>query len=287
MKARLTVMAAAAVLLAQLPAAATSFAILLSPGLQGESTDPAFPAGIDVVSLSVKGQLFAGSAGQFTLHKRIDKSSPLLARHCASGKHIAKAQLVLREAVPGGSLVYCVITMNDVLVSSWQCAAEQPATPPLESFQLRFSRLFYQYYAADTSIPNAYISLDQTGPDSDADGLSDPYEQYYGLDPAVPNGTADTDGDGLSDRNEARLGFNPVAGDSFFACGVGPSPAVPDTIDLSWSSVPGRSYHVQWSPDLSLAFQTLATVTADSTETVHSRVRQGRQGFFRVVPVIP
>lgn len=287
MKARLPALCAAALVLSQALAHGTSFAVLLSPGLKGESTNPLFPGGIDIASFSLDGPLAVGTPGSLALHKRIDKSSPLLFRHCANGKHIAKAQLLLLDPPPPGSNsspVFCTITLTDLLVSNYQCAAETQDSPPLEEFRLKFGRIFYDYRTADGLPFTAYLALAQTGPDSDNDGMSDAFEEYFGFDPAVPNGDQDSDNDGMSDRDEARLGFNPVAGDSFFRCSVAPVPGSPGLLDISWDAVPGMDYVIEWTPDLSQRFEPLATVPADSLRAGSAQVRGPLSGFFRVRP---
>ena len=70
------------------------------------------------------------------------------------------------------------------------------------------------------SLQEAFFSDDSTKvllrgeetsePDSDADGLSDWFEEIYGTDPLA----ADTDADGLDDRVELALGTDPLADDS-------------------------------------------------------------------------
>jgi hypothetical protein len=114
--------------------------------------------------------------------------------------------------------------------------------------------------------------------------MSDAFEDYYGFDPKTDGRDNDSDGDGLRDADEARLGFNPLAGESFFRCGVAPVPGSPDLLDISWDAVPGLDYVIEWTPDLATPFKPLLTVSAGGLRAGHAQVRQGLGGFFRVRP---
>jgi hypothetical protein len=84
--------------------------------------------------------------------------------------------------------------------------------------------------------------------DQDADGLPDDWEwTWFGT--LARDGTGDLDGDGFSDRQEFLAGTNPA----------NPNPALRIlTLDsfsggriILWSSVPGKTYQVQFKNDLS------------------------------------
>lgn len=91
------------------------------------------------------------------------------------------------------------------------------------------------------------------GPDSNGDGMRDAWKIANGLDPFDDTGRnapdADIDGDGLTNLEEFIAGTNPNDRNSAFA--IQSVHANSDTdFELTWSSVPGRRYHVQWSDDL-------------------------------------
>src|SRR5438045_2814263 len=100
----------------------------------GESKDAAHPNEIEIDSfswgVSNHGSLASGGgagAGKATfqdLHftSHVHKSSPLLAKFCASGQHIKKAVLSVRKAGGGNSIDYYKVTLEDVLVSSYNSA---------------------------------------------------------------------------------------------------------------------------------------------------------------------
>ena len=286
MKARLPTLCAAALLLALPHAQATSFAVLLATGIPGECADPAFLNWIELTSLGLTGPLPAGTPGTFSISKRIDKASPLLARQCASGQHIKEAKLVLRQTnpTPGSPPVICVITMSDLLVSSFSSARDGANTEPTETVGLKFRSIYFQYFPTDGSAPQlAYLSLAQNALDSDGDGMPDAWEIYYGLDPYTDNANADHDGDGLTDLQECRLGTNPVSGASLFAAGAAPVAGDPSSLDISWNAVPGSSYVVEWTPSLSQAFAPLGNpVVPDSPNGTVRLNKSGPTGFFRV-----
>src|SRR5712671_3995377 len=100
-------------------------------GIKGESKDKLHPETIEIESFSW-GANNDGSASHgsghgtgkvhltdmhFTSH--VNKSSALLALHCANGKHIKKAQLFVRKQGEDQKDFY-VITLEDLIVSSYQ-----------------------------------------------------------------------------------------------------------------------------------------------------------------------
>jgi type VI secretion system secreted protein Hcp len=98
-------------------------------GIKGESQDKSHKDEIDVYSFSwgmaqqgtaVKGGgMGAGKVAVTDIKfvKEVDASSPKLFDACATGKHIASAQLTCRKA--GGSAIeYWTIKFTDVLISS-------------------------------------------------------------------------------------------------------------------------------------------------------------------------
>jgi type VI secretion system secreted protein Hcp len=290
MKARLPALFAAVMLFAPQFAGANTFAILLASGIDGESTDKAFPGGIDLISLGLTGPLNTGPPGSFSIYKYYDKASPVLAKRCADGKHIKDAKVVLREPSPDPDrpAVICVITMSDVLVSSFSSSFQEGQGRPTETFSLNFSRIYFRYYAADGEESTASLSLDQITLDSDGDGMSDAWEEHYGLPADRDNSKEDQDRDGLTDFQEFRLGLNPVSDSSRFAAAAGNVQGDPSSIDITWDSVPGVSYVIEWSPDLGQKFEALGgSRVADSSSTTVRITKSGPTGFFRVRPADP
>ncbi len=124
-------------------------------GIPGESADGKHKDEIDVLSWSFSasnaGSMAHGGGGgqgkvsfqdmHFT--KRVDKSSPKLLEHCASGQHIKKAVLVGRKQ-GGEQMDYLKITMTDILVSSFQ---QSGSGDDSESFAFNFAHIEYTYTA--------------------------------------------------------------------------------------------------------------------------------------------
>ena len=98
-------------------------------GIKGESQDASHKDEIDIISFSwgmaQQGTAAKGGgmgAGKVAVHdisvtKQVDMASPKLFDACATGKHIASAQLTCRKA--GGSAIeYWTIKLTDILISS-------------------------------------------------------------------------------------------------------------------------------------------------------------------------
>jgi type VI secretion system secreted protein Hcp len=80
--------------------------------------------------------------GDLHIVKTVDKASPTLFKACASGKHFASVTLVVRKAGGGTSLT---ITMDDVLISSYQTGGSSSGERPTESLSLNFTKIEFQY----------------------------------------------------------------------------------------------------------------------------------------------
>ena len=97
-------------------------------GIKGESSAKGHEGAINVESFSwgvsnpAVGSAGAGKATfkEFTVTKKTDTSSPKLMVACASGQHIKSAVLTVLKPNGRGGLNYLVITLEDVLVTSYQ-----------------------------------------------------------------------------------------------------------------------------------------------------------------------
>jgi type VI secretion system secreted protein Hcp len=124
--------------------------------VKGESTDSKFKDSIEVMSwswgLTQSGTTHAGQgsgAGKVNVHdlsftKYVDTSSPVLLQHCCKGKHFSKATLTMRKA---GStpLVYLVIELKNVLISSVSLATAASDDRQTEVVTLNFGQFSYSY----------------------------------------------------------------------------------------------------------------------------------------------
>lgn len=290
MKVHIPTLTAVALLLVATAAQAESYGLLQVDGIPGESVEPGFAGWIDLVGLGLTGPLNSGAPGEILIHKQVDKASPLLVQSCAAGKHIPEAKLVLREIAktPETPMLICLISMSDVLVFSFTTEGSDTDARPMETAQLKFGRARFQYFSQDGSETSAYLRLGQSTTDMDNDRMADAWESYYGLPVNSDNADADTDDDGLTDYQEFQLGTNPVDGKTRFAAVVSPVPGDPDRIDISWDAVPGTSYLVEWSPDLSRKFEPITEPMVANSSSMTARIeKSGPMGFFLARPVNP
>ena len=98
-------------------------------GIDGESTHKDHKGEIDVLSWTWNVSHPSGSSagggsgrgkavpGEFHFMHRYDKASPVLAKHCASGKHFKDVKMTARKAGEGQK-DFLVITMKEVFVTS-------------------------------------------------------------------------------------------------------------------------------------------------------------------------
>lgn len=106
--------------------------IIMIDGIKGESQIKEFKnEGIDVMSwnwgMSQSGTTHEGpgagsgkvNVSDITFTKHLDLSTPDLLKACTSGKHIPKAELIVRKAGGDKPLDYLKLEMNTVLVSSY------------------------------------------------------------------------------------------------------------------------------------------------------------------------
>jgi type VI secretion system secreted protein Hcp len=126
-------------------------------GIKGESTDEKHRDSIEIESFSW-GATNSGSVAKaitLSLGKRIDKASPQLFLACAKGNHIPQATLVCRKTTGGGKQDYYVITLSDILVSSYQSAAGggsggTAGTPlPVDQISFNYAKIKIEYTRYD------------------------------------------------------------------------------------------------------------------------------------------
>lgn len=125
-------------------------------GIAGESRDPQHMGWMEVSSFQLKqigntagvGSATGGAgAGKVSVHdisitKSTDKASPMLMKHCATGKHIPTATISVRKA-GGSQQEYLVIKLVDVLVSSYRTSGGGAAVT--ESFTMNATDATIQY----------------------------------------------------------------------------------------------------------------------------------------------
>lgn len=143
-------------------------------GVKGESADRAHPDEIEILSFSwgvtqsasaTGGGGGAGKAVFQDMHFTTNLSSagPQIFLKCATGEHIKKATLTVRKSGGDGGREYYKITLEDLLISSYQQGGGA-GDDPTDEFSLDFAR----------------IQLDYTPPES-SDGTTTPVKASYDL----------------------------------------------------------------------------------------------------------
>jgi len=136
--------------------AQVDFFLKLDP-IKGESTDAKFTGQIELQSFSFScaqsGTQQSGSGGgagkvKFQdLHctKPMDLASNKLMLACASGQHFPTVTLTCRKA-GGDQNPFCVYTLTDVLVSSYQCGGHgHSEILPTDQFSMNFGSIKFEY----------------------------------------------------------------------------------------------------------------------------------------------
>lgn len=131
-------------------------------GIPGESSDSKHKEWIEVISFHLAieqegasrsggGESTVGKAqfSDFSIVKRLDKSSPKLALTCANGQHIASAKMELCQATKDKH-PYMKYNLYDVVVSSVKPSGQNTSnTLPLEEVSMRFSKIEWEYTPMD------------------------------------------------------------------------------------------------------------------------------------------
>lgn len=128
-------------------------------GIKGESLDSKHKDEIELLTHSFGGtnsgsfaSISGGGSGKvamqdFHFTQVVQKSSPLLLKAMATGQHIKKAILTCRKA-GGGSTPgqeFLLITLGDLLVSSYQIHGSPDDVVPSDQISLNFSTIEFGY----------------------------------------------------------------------------------------------------------------------------------------------
>lgn len=146
-----------------LPRLFTALAILLTPftspapafmklgDIKGESTEAGHEEEIDIHEvlwgvIRDRGSN-APTLNELKFSKPVDKSSPKLMEACANGQHIAQAVLTLRK--PGRGSDYYKVTLEDVLISSYQTSGSSSDVVPHEELSLNYTKITFEFIPQD------------------------------------------------------------------------------------------------------------------------------------------
>lgn len=133
--------------------AATVDYFLKIDGIEGESQDNKHKNEIDVLSWSWGATQESPTAGaratkvcvsDMNFVKKVDKATPPLFFHAATGKHIPTAILTARKA-GGDQQEYLTVELKDILVSSVAGSGAAGDTDPVEQVSLSFASMLIAY----------------------------------------------------------------------------------------------------------------------------------------------
>ena len=126
-------------------------------GIEGESQDHKHKNEIDVESWSWgetnvgdaahRGGMGAGKVSMQDFHfvMRINKATPKLMQHCATGQHVKEATLTCRRAGKDQQ-EYLKIKLSDFIVSSYQTGGSRgDGIIPVDQVSLNFSKIEFEY----------------------------------------------------------------------------------------------------------------------------------------------
>jgi type VI secretion system secreted protein Hcp len=130
--------------------------LLIIDGIKGESMDDKHRNAIEIQSFRW-GSTNTGSAGRGTgagagkvqfqdVHFTtwVSTASGDIALSCWNGRHIPKAQLFVRKQ-GGGQQDYYVVTLEDLIVSSYESGGSTGTLLPTDQFALNFARIKFEY----------------------------------------------------------------------------------------------------------------------------------------------
>ena len=124
-------------------------------------------------------------------------------------------------------------------------------------------------------------SLVSVDVDSDGDGMLDVWEIANFSDITTSDGTGDQDGDGFDDYGEFAAGTDPNNPASYLRIDL-ISPMSPNTYELTWPGVTGKSYQVLYKTNaFQPAWQTnMSGVGGVSPFTISTNLVNGERAYF-------
>ncbi|MBC7900176.1 MAG: type VI secretion system tube protein Hcp [Saprospiraceae bacterium] len=128
--------------------------------VKGESKDSKHAGEIEIESFSwgatqlgTSSHGTGGGAGKVSMNDfhfvmRNNAASPTLFLFCASGKHLKEAKMSARKA-GGKQEDFLLVTMSDVLISSYQTGGSGAGEVPMDQISLNYSKIEIDYKAQD------------------------------------------------------------------------------------------------------------------------------------------
>jgi type VI secretion system secreted protein Hcp len=130
--------------------------------LDGESQDKTHKGEIQILGFSwVVAQTGTSGAGtglgtgrsefqDLEIRKAVDRASPVLMKHCASGEHIASADLTVRKA-GGEALEYLVIHLEDLMLTSYKLGGDPQNDVVQEIIRINYTKAAIHYTPQEQS----------------------------------------------------------------------------------------------------------------------------------------
>ena len=124
--------------------------------IKGESTDGVHKGEVEVLAwswgVSQSGTMHVGTGGgagkanfqDVSITKYVDRASPALWKHVATGSHVPEAVLVVRKA-GGTPLEYIRITMKECLITSISTGGSGGEDRLTENISINFARVQLDY----------------------------------------------------------------------------------------------------------------------------------------------
>ena len=167
------------------------------------------------------------------------------------------------------SLAFTKARVQAVSGVTWQSLATDDDVAAFDTIRLRNQAQTQQIeMESQASSFVVGLSLSTVVPDADLDGLPADWEAANGLDDSNPNGIngpdGDPDGDGVKNIIEWLLGMNPQLADLSSYPKVGIS-MIPGGVRLTFPTLPGRTYQLQSSVNLSAWANFGAATTTSSS----------------------
>ncbi len=160
---------------------------------------------------------------------------------------------------------------------------------PLGQYTVTFSDVPFYHTPPDqsgmlTASNTLVLSGDYTFDDTNHNGISDAWEQFY-FGSVSTNRTqyTDTDGDGMTDYAEFIAGTNPTNATSKLAF-FPPTRSTNGIVLLQWAAIPGRIYQVETSTNFNVWLPATGWISATGSPMTYSftNTNSGNSRMFRI-----